>query len=117
MSIASSLWSFFAPALALALASAAQPALAAEEGVAGDPDAGREASRICAGCHGPQGDATLPRYPDLAGQNAVYLVRSMTAYRDGGRQDPEMSPMAANLSDRQIRDLAVFYSAQSPCAD
>lgn len=92
-------------------------AAAAQDSPGGDQEAGRDKSRICAGCHGPEGTGTMPRYPNLAGQHQPYLEKAITAYRDGGRQDPEMSPMAASLSDQDIRDLATFYSNQSCCTE
>ena len=76
--------------------------------------AGREKSKVCAGCHGPKGISDNPIYPHLAAQQEQYLFQSMKAYRDGGRKDPQMSPMVENLSDQDLRDLAAFYSAQ-PC--
>lgn len=78
----------------------------------GDPRAGKDKSKVCAGCHGPKGIATNPRYPHLAGQHRPYLVNALTAYRDGARENPEMSPMAQNLSDEDIRDLAAFFASQ-----
>ena len=41
--------------------------------LAGDIQAGEAKSASCAGCHGPQGAATIPGYPHLAGQKAGYL--------------------------------------------
>ena len=79
--------------------------------VAGDAEAGRNKSKVCAGCHGPDGISVNEQWPNLAGQKEAYLVKSLTAYRDGVRRDPNMSPMAQNLSDEDIADLAAFYAA------
>ena len=35
-------------------------------------------------------------------------------YRDGRRQDKQMSPFAEKLSDEDMADLAAFYAAQKP---
>ena len=80
----------------------------------GDADAGKEASATCAGCHGADGKALVPEYPNLAGQHASYIAKQLTAYRDGERANQLMSPMAAALSDQNILDLAAYYSEMPP---
>ncbi len=64
----------------------------------------------CAACHGPEGKAQNPEWPNLAGQNKAYLVLQMKAFRDGGRVNPLMSPMAKTLSDEAIETIATYYS-------
>jgi cytochrome c553 len=49
--------------------------LAMDAQAAGDPAAGEGKIAACAACHGTDGKATAPIYPNLAGQNADYLVR------------------------------------------
>ncbi len=82
--------------------------------VAGDADAGRAKAAICAGCHGPDGISINELWPNLAAQKEAYLIKSLTDYRDGGRVEANMSPMAQNLSDEDIADLAAFYASQKP---
>lgn len=81
---------------------------------AGDAAAGKAASATCAGCHGADGKAILPEYPNLAGQHASYIAKQLTAYRDGERENQLMSPMAAALTDQNILDLAAYYAAMEP---
>jgi len=81
---------------------------------AGDAEAGKAAAATCAGCHGADGKAITPEYPNLAGQHASYIAKQLTAYRDGDRNNQLMSPMAAALSDQNIMDLAAYYSAMTP---
>ena len=64
----------------------------------------------CAGCHGPEGKALNPEWPNIAGQNKPYLIKALKAYRDGGRSDPLMTPMAKPLSDEAIETLATYFS-------
>lgn len=64
----------------------------------------------CAGCHGMDGKSANPAWPNLAGQNKDYLISSIKAYRDGGRDNPLMSPMAKPLSDEAIEKLANYFS-------
>lgn len=80
--------------------------------LAGDPNAGKtRATAACASCHGLDGMGKNERWPNLAGQNEPYLVRQMQAFRDRIRKDALMSPMARPLSDRDIRNLAAYYSS------
>jgi cytochrome c553 len=79
---------------------------------AGNPAAGKEKSKSCAACHGVDGNSTAPDFPRLAGQHYDYLVKSLSDYKTGERKNAIMAPQAANLSKRDIEDLAAFYSRQ-----
>lgn len=80
---------------------------------AGDATAGQQKSAPCQACHGTDGNSAVGMYPKIAGQHASYIERQLKALRDGQRNDPVMSPMAANLSDQDIADLAAYYSSQT----
>jgi cytochrome c553 len=84
------------------------PALAA-----GTKEAGQAKSTPCIACHGIDGNSANPEWPSIAGQHESYVVRQLKAFRDGVRQNPLMSPMAAGLSDQDIADLAALYSSQT----
>ncbi|MGB0958059.1 MAG: c-type cytochrome [Litorivicinus sp.] len=82
---------------------------------AGDAAAGQAKSMMCAGCHGADGKAMVPTYPNLAGQNAAYLEGALKAYRSQertGYQAALMYGMAAALSDDDIANLAAYYSSK-----
>ncbi|WP_432456085.1 MULTISPECIES: c-type cytochrome [unclassified Agarivorans] len=68
---------------------------------------------ICAACHGADGKAVIPGYPNLAGQNEQYLISSLNAYkakqRNGG-QAAIMQAQAALLNDAEIAELAAYFS-------
>lgn len=81
--------------------------------LAANPAAGKEKSKTCAACHGPEGNSAAPDFPRLAGQNQDYLVRALADYKAGERKNAIMAPQAANLSVRDMEDLAAFYSRQS----
>lgn len=67
----------------------------------------------CVACHGERGAAPiLPSYPVIAGQYEDYLVHSLETYRSGARKNAIMAGIAGGLSDRDIRDLARYFSAQ-----
>jgi len=80
---------------------------------AGDPVAGKKTAALCASCHGTNGVATMPAYPNLAGQNEPYLVSSLKAYRDkqrNGGMSAIMQMQAAKLSDEDIDNIAAYFS-------
>ena len=79
---------------------------------AGNPAAGKEKSRACAACHGPDGNSAAADFPKLAGQHYDYLVKALKDYKGGTRKNPIMAPQVANLSERDFEDLAAFYSDQ-----
>ncbi len=50
------------------------------QALAGDA-AGQAKAAVCAACHGADGNATIPGYPNLKGQNEQYIVSSIKAYK------------------------------------
>ena len=77
---------------------------------AADVAAGRQKSAMCAACHGATGISSAPIYPNLAGQKEQYLVTAITAYKNRDRNNPMMTPLAASLSDDDIKNLAAYYA-------
>ena len=63
----------------------------------------------CVACHGIDGRATAPIYPNLSGQWTTYLRLQLMAYRSGKRQNGIMNGFAAALTDDEIRALAEHY--------
>jgi cytochrome c553 len=82
--------------------------------IAQDAAAGKEKALVCGACHGVDGHSTIPQNPILAGQNARYIYLQLRDFNKNHRQDPLMSPMAANLSAKDMLDLAAYYSRQKP---
>lgn len=83
----------------------------AASAAAADVSAGRAKSMQCAVCHGPQGIATLPEAPNLAGQNEIYLVKALNDFKSGARTNEMMTMMVANLSEADIENLAAYYQS------
>lgn len=81
---------------------------------AGDIQAGKEKSVLCAACHGPQGVSLNPQWPNLAGQREPYIIKQLTAFKNGSRKDPVMNPMAAGLTQADIENLAAYFSSLKP---
>ncbi|WP_373054621.1 c-type cytochrome [Thioalkalivibrio sp.] len=78
----------------------------------GDADRGQSRFNTCVACHGEQGQGT-PVFPKLAGRDAEYIADKLVRYRAGetmGDQTALMAPNAANLSDGDIADLAVYVA-------
>lgn len=89
-------------------------AVMSADAMAGDAAAGKAKSAVCAACHGPAGIASIPTYPNLAGQNEAYLVSSLKAYKSkqrNGGMAAVMQAQAAALSDADIANLAAYYSS------
>ena len=81
------------------------------EGIAAD--GGKKHAASCASCHGPAGISPNDTWPNLAGQNAAYLVRILGAYKSGDQSDVMMSPVAKTLTDTDIQNLAAYYASLS----
>ena len=82
---------------------------------AGNPEAGKAASAVCAACHGGKGISATGAFPNLAGQKADYLAAQLKALRDKTRPSPIMGPMAASLKDDDIANLAAYFSSLKAC--
>jgi len=74
----------------------------------------REKAQVCFGCHGQDGNSQSPDYPILAGQSWRYIYIELKDFQEGRRSDPQMSPVAANLSRDEMVDLGNFFAAQKP---
>ena len=78
----------------------------------GDIEAGKAASVPCSACHGQDGATGLDgTYPNLAGQNQKYMLRTLQEIRDGGRNIPLMAGQLNGKSDDDLNDLAAYYAS------
>jgi cytochrome c553 len=71
--------------------------------------------QACENCHGPGGTGQHGLNPHLAGLSSAYLENALREFRDGARvTDPslQMTQIAKNLSDADIKALAAHYSGQ-----
>jgi cytochrome c553 len=75
-------------------------------------EAGRAKSATCAACHGPEGVAAAPQWPNLAGQHETYLRVALERYKVGDRVDMVMNPLIAPLDEQTIEELAAFFASQ-----
>ena len=76
------------------------------------------AQQVCSNCHGITGDSVSPNMPKLAAQQHEYLVAELRGFRSHSRQDPAgfeyMWGISRSLTDKQIDELADYYSKQQP---
>jgi cytochrome c553 len=83
--------------------------------VAQDDAAARKLAEPCAACHGPDGNSTNPQFPILAGQTWRYTYIQLKDFKEGRRNDPIMSPIAAQIASREdMMALANYFAAQKP---
>ena len=81
---------------------------------ASDLNAGAAKAAACAACHGPAGISSTADTPSLAGQPDNFLQWQLVYFRNGVRKSPVMQPMAASLSDDDIRNVAAWFATQKP---
>jgi len=78
---------------------------------AGDVKVGRAKALMCQACHGLDGLSKTPDAPNIAGQTEPYLVVQLQGFKSGARKNDAMSVVAPSLSDKDIDDLAAYFSA------
>jgi cytochrome c553 len=78
---------------------------------AADAAAGKQKAAMCAVCHGLNGLAKNPEAPNLAGDNARYLIKQLKAFKSGERKNDQMSIIAEGLGDDDMANLAAWYSS------
>jgi len=89
-------------------------ALSSATFAAGNVEAGKAKSTVCAACHGVEGISTLAVNPNLAGQVPGYIAAQLKAFKSGERANAIMQAQSVNLSDADMDDLDVFYSTMTP---
>ena len=99
------------PLFAIAGLALASTQILAESLVEGSADAGKARALTCTACHGPEGNSVSALWPNIAGQNANYLLAQMKAFKDGSRVDPLMTSQAMILSDEDMANLAVYFES------
>jgi cytochrome c553 len=89
-------------------------ALAAEK-IKGEPAKAEPiVTNACAACHGQDGNSPVPNFPKLAGQTPEYLLKELREFKTEHRQSEAMAPFMANLSEQDMINLALYFSAQKP---
>ena len=86
--------------------------LASAASAAGDAKKGQELSATCIACHGVDGNSVDPANPKVAGQHAAYLVRQLSLFKSGERENAIMLGFASILSEQDMADIAAYYATQ-----
>jgi cytochrome c553 len=74
---------------------------------------GEKAASVCQHCHGAGGNSVLPDVPNLASQNASYLLEQMNKFVLGQRKSsPFMEGMIKALTPDERIQIALFLSHQ-----
>lgn len=68
-------------------------------------------SVACQACHGGDGISISADIPNLAGQKTTYLTQQLEAFKSGSRKHDVMNPIAQQLSDTDIENLAAFWNS------
>lgn len=83
--------------------------------------AGARVAAVCAHCHGEGGVSSKPEVPNLAGQNALYLLEQMAQFAEGRRRNEFMEGMIRAMSTDERASAVLYYAAQAvpprPAAD
>ena len=71
-------------------------------------------AKVCATCHGQDGNSTIPTFPKLAGRHPDYLARELQQFISGKRKSDVMAPIAAALDPGDFQALGEYFGAQKP---
>ena len=71
------------------------------------------AEKTCVACHGADGNKpSAPDQPILAGQHQDYLMKALSDYKSGKRNNAIMKGFAGQLSKQDIEDLSAWFASQ-----
>lgn len=81
---------------------------------ADDLSAVEQKATTCFVCHGEKGKSDDPQWPNLAGQQSIYTVNQLYAFKKGTRADPVMQAQAGKLSAEDINNFGAYFAVQKP---
>ena len=99
----------------LAAVTLATPLWAADAAPAAkaDPAKGQAISaQVCGACHTADGSRGTPANPILQGQHPEYLVKQLSEFKAGKRDNAIMKGFASMLSDDDMKNVAAFYASK-----
>lgn len=71
----------------------------------------RQVKVVCSACHGMEGLSLHSLYPNLKGQKKDYLINQLKLLKEGKRRHNLMESYARPLTEKQISNLATYYSS------
>ena len=69
---------------------------------------------VCAACHTNDGSRGIAANPILQGQHPDYIVKQLTEFKAGKRDNAVMKAMASPLSEADMKNVAAFYAGKQP---
>ena len=72
---------------------------------------GKKLTQFCVFCHGKNGISKHAWEPNLAGQDATYLVDQLINFATGERKNLVMNDLTSKIIDAELIDIAMFFSA------
>ncbi|SHE19480.1 c-type cytochrome [methanotrophic endosymbiont of Bathymodiolus puteoserpentis (Logatchev)] len=73
-----------------------------------------KAAAVCSQCHGIRKTSAEAPFPPLAGRDEEYMENALKQYRNKTRVSEIMNNIAGSLSDRDINNIASYYSRLKP---
>ena len=70
------------------------------------------ATTVCMSCHSTDGSRGSPANPIIQGQHRDYLVKQLTEFKAGTRNNPIMKGIASTLTPDDMRNVAAFYATK-----
>jgi cytochrome c553 len=95
---------------ALAAWYSAQPAGTAANGDKALVASGHNRASYCVSCHGMRGITANNEWPNLAGQQALYLENQLHAFRRGERSSGLMQNILDTIPEQDFKALAAYFS-------
>jgi cytochrome c553 len=95
--------------------SAAQPKVAKPDPAKGDTifNATPANGQSCASCHNADGNSAIAANPKLAEQHPEYILKQLEDFKSGKRKSAIMKPLAAALSEEDMRNIAWFVGSKT----
>ena len=78
---------------------------------AGDIEAGKAKSAVCAACHGADGNSSNAAWPSLAGQHATYIYKQLHDLKGGVREDDDMKKATRKMNEEDMVHLAAWFAS------
>ncbi len=73
---------------------------------------GKARTALCKRCHGVDGNSLKPKFPNLAGQNAAYILEQMEKYADKRRKFRVMNVLSRKFTLEDKVNLSIYFGEQ-----
>lgn len=75
-----------------------------------------ERVKVCAACHGEDGNSRTANIPSLAGQPEFFVMNQLFLMREGVRRIEPMAPLVKDMTDADLQNLARHFATLAPRA-